>query len=88
MLFSPSVVTLLDLDCDISILIDSSEEEEKEGKKGEESSKHKDVKILQVFKSDIDLLDVYTSTSLEFYSNTYTSNYLDLISPPPEGSII
>lgn len=81
MIITPSVVTLLDLDYDIAVLIDSSEEEEKEGK---ESAKDKDVKILQVFKNGNRDIDSYLSAHPRFYSNTYKSNYLELISPPPE----
>ena len=61
---TPSLVTLLNVDYDVSVIIDITEEEEKEGK---ESSKDKDVKILN-----------------DFNNKKYTSNYLDLTSPPPE----
>lgn len=81
MIVTPAVVTMLDMDYDISIMIDSSEEEEKEGK---ESSKDKDVKILQITKSNFNAFDSDLIFNPGYYSNTYTSHYLKLISPPPE----
>lgn len=78
---TPSLVTLLNVDYDVSVIIDITEEEEKEGK---ESSKDKDVKILNDFNNDIyPTIEILTFT-LKYYNKKYTSNYLDLTSPPPE----
>lgn len=78
---TPSLVTLLNVDYDVSVIIDITEEEEKEGK---ESSKDKDVKILNNFNNDIyPTIEILTFT-LKYYNKKYTSNYLDLTSPPPE----
>lgn len=74
------------MDCDISVVLDSSEEEEKEGKEGKESAKDKDVKIFQVFNSNLNFFSNYLSINSGFYSNTYTSNFLEHTSPPPEFS--
>ena len=84
MIITPSVVVLFDLDHDISIMVDTNEEEEKAGK---ESSINKDVKILQALKKDLNSLDSFLSANPRFYSNSYTSNYQELISPPPEHII-
>ncbi len=85
-IITPSIVLLFDLDHSIYIIVDSSEEEEKEGKEGKESAKDKDVKIFQIFNSDLDFFSNYLTLNSGLYSNTYTSNYLELISPPPEFS--
>ena len=81
---TPSMVTILNIDCDITILVDSSEEEEKEGKEGKESSKDKDIKILQNIDHSLNSFISNLVFNQRFYSNKYTSNYLELISPPPE----
>ena len=81
MIVTPTVAVLLDLDYDVSILVDTSEEEEKEGK---ESAKDKDVKILQIFKNNINAFDSYLASISSVYPDSYTSNYQKLISPPPE----
>lgn len=79
--FAPTMVTLLDTEYDISILLDASEEEEKEGK---ESTKDIEIKILHVFEYDAN--DFFTSSSsvLGFYSNSYSSTHTELSYPPPK----
>jgi len=81
MIIMPSVVTLLDLDYDLTIMVDANEEEEKEGK---ESAKDKEIKIIQVIKNGLNTSHSSLSAITRFYSNSYTSNYLELISPPPD----
>ena len=81
MIVTPTVAVLLELDYDVSILVDTSEEEEKEGK---ESAKDKAVKILQIFKNNFNAFDSYLAFISRVYPNSYISNYQKLISPPPE----
>ena len=52
MMIKSSIITILEFDCEISLLIDANEEEEKEGK---ESSKDLESKILQVHPMDWEL---------------------------------
>ena len=87
MIISPSVITLLDVDYDISIMVDINEEEEKEGKEGKEgkeSSKDKDVKILQIFKNNFSSIYSDLNSNPGYYLDTYSFSYKELISPPPE----
>ncbi|MBT8305198.1 MAG: hypothetical protein KJP09_12060 [Bacteroidia bacterium] len=84
MIITPSIVTLLDLDYDISIMVDANEEEEKEGK---ESANDKELKIIQVIKKGLNTSRSSFSAMTVFYSNSYSSNFQDLISPPPEFNI-
>lgn len=88
MLVTPSIITMLDFDCEISLLIDTNEEEEKEGnegKEGKESSKDLEPKILQEYVTNLSFISSYNSNNLEFYYNSYSSNFLELFSPPPES---
>jgi hypothetical protein len=79
---APTVSVVLNSDFDVSILLDSSEEEEKEGK---ESSKDIEVKILQI-RDDSGSSFFDSSSSISgFYSNTYSSKHFKLVSPPPQN---
>ena len=82
MMIKSSIITILEFDCEISLLIDANEEEEKEGK---ESSKDLESKILQEYVTNISFINSYSSNNIEFYSNSYSSNFLELFSPPPEA---
>ena len=87
MIITPSVVTIMDLDYDIILMLDMGEEEEKEGKEGKEgkeSVKDKEVKILQLFENNLHSFASYLSHDPDFYLNTYTFSYKEIISPPPE----
>lgn len=82
-IITPSVVMLMDIDYDVSFMLNSQEEEEKEGK---ESSNDKEVKILQLFNTDFSSYFSTLESYSGFYAVTYTSNNLELFSPPPEWS--
>lgn len=81
----PSIMTMADTDFDVAIFIDTNEEEEK---KGNESLKDIEIKIIQ----SIEKLDLLTSDELnslhDFYSNRYNSEFKELTSPPPEQYIL
>jgi len=82
---APTIALVMDADYDVSILLETNEEEEKEGK---ESLKDIEVKVLQILqKSSSDILSSQISI-LGFYSNTYSSAHKELVSPPPEYYIL
>lgn len=79
----PTIATLIDSEYDVSILLDTNEEEEKESN---ESSKDVEVKIIQLLQSEFNSLSKCTNLTLGFYSNIYSSTHSELLSPPPEFS--
>jgi pyridoxine 5'-phosphate synthase PdxJ len=78
----PTVLSVLNTDIDISLFIDTNEEESKEG----EASKEKDVKIIELNILHNSLTDTTSSENNTIYLKKYTSVYLNLLSPPPENS--
>ena len=81
----PTLLTIADSNYDIAIILDSSEEEEKSGK---ESLKDLEVKIIPATDGQDFLSGKDRSKQLDFYSNKYISEFGELISPPPEQSIL
>jgi len=82
---APTIAMALGAEYDVSILLDSNEEEEKEGK---ESLNDIEVKVLQISqKPSSDVASSETSI-LGFYSNKYSSTHTELLSPPPEYHIL
>ena len=80
----PNIMAMVDNTYDISVLIDSSEEEEK---KGEEKGKDLEIEILENIKQDfttfkINLVDIFRSRN-----DNYRSYRKELTSPPPEPCI-
>jgi len=80
----PDIMVMVDNTYDISVLIDSSEEEEK---KGEEKGKDLEIEILENIKQDfttfkINLVDIFRSRN-----DNYRSYSKELTSPPPEPCI-
>ncbi len=82
---APTIVVVMGADYDVSILIDSNEEEEKEGK---ESLNDTEVKVLQTSQKSSSEVASSKTSILEFYSNKYSSTYTELLSPPPEYFIL
>lgn len=81
---APNILAVVDNDYDISILIDVPEEEEK---KGEE--KGKDIKIKIPLKNNVQYKSYYSlARLLNNHSENYNSLFKELISPPPEHSIL
>lgn len=76
----PSILAVVDDTYDISILISSSEEEEKKIKDIE-------VKILSEKSIDQSFLNISLVSSLNYCQNNYNSLYKELTSPPPEINI-
>ena len=80
----PDIMVMVDNTYDVSVLIDSSEEEEK---KGEEKGKDLEIEILENIKQDfttfkINLVDIFRSRN-----DNYRSYSKELTSPPPEPCI-
>jgi len=78
---APTIDMLLDSDYDVSILLDSCDEEEKEGK---ESKKDIEVKVLQISDKDSSSIALIETSLLGFYFNKYASAHKELFLPPPE----
>ena len=78
---APNVLAIVDNDYDLSILIDSLEEEEK---KREE--KVKDIKVEMPSKSNIEYA-IYNNLArlLNSHSENYNSLFKEQTSPPPES---
>lgn len=80
----PNVIALVDDNFEISILIDSNEEEEK---KGEEKVKDFEIEILAEDSVENNTYDISLVKLLNFHSDNYSSLVKELTSPPPEISI-
>ena len=80
----PEILALVDDNYEISILIDSNEEEEK---KGEE--KVKDHKIEGPSRDNVEHVNYHNSLAklLNTHSDNYNSLFKELTSPPPETNI-
>lgn len=81
---APNILAMVDDNYDISILIDTNEEEEK---KGEE--KGKDIKIKVPLRNNAEYTSYYSlARLLNTHSENYSSLFKELTSPPPEQSIL
>jgi len=80
----PSVLSLIDDSIDISILYESSEEEEEE--KGSENIKDIEITFSELNGKESDFALTKTENYLGYYSKSYPKPHLNLISPPPEVS--
>ncbi|WP_298237668.1 hypothetical protein [uncultured Algibacter sp.] len=83
-LVAPTVLVAVDDSIDVSIFYASSEEEEK----GSEKNKDKEILFFEfnISEPDFDLNE--TNNSLGYYFKNYPKPHLNLISPPPELSIL
>jgi hypothetical protein len=80
---APNIFAIVDDNYDISILIDTNEEEEK---KGEE--KVKDLKIKVPSRDNLEYASYFSlSKLLNAHSDNYNSLFKELTSPPPETNI-
>ena len=80
----PTVIALTDDSIDISAFYASSEEEEK----GVEKNKDLEIQDFQIQNSEISLGSAKTENDLSYFFKTYPKPHLNLISPPPELSIL
>lgn len=83
-LIAPSVIILVDDSIDVSIFFTSTEEEEK----GNEKNKDIEKLFFETLYADATLIFSITENELEYYYKKYTKPHLNLISPPPDFSII
>jgi hypothetical protein len=81
-LTAPSVLSMIDDSIDISILYESSEEEEK----GSENIKDIEITFSELNGKESDFALTKTENYLGYYSKSYPKLHLNLISPPPEIS--
>lgn len=80
----PNIMAMVDNTYDISVLIDSSEEEEK---KGEEKGKDLEIEILENTKQDFTTFKINLVDILRSRNDNYRSYSKELTSPPPEPCI-
>tara|TARA_Y100000385_G_scaffold253294_1_gene277331 strand:- start:3068 stop:3370 length:303 start_codon:yes stop_codon:yes gene_type:complete len=80
----PDIMVMVDNTYDISVLIDSSEEEEK---KGEEKGKDLEIEILENIKQDFTTFKINLVDILMSRNDNYRSYSKELTSPPPEPCI-
>ncbi len=77
---TPAILSIVDTNNDISILLDIGEEEETK-----ESLDSLEIKVLQNNKvSDILFFNNQNQSVLNPYTNTYNSVYKQIFSPPPK----
>ena len=74
----------MDDNFEVSILIDSNEEEEK---KGEEKGKDFEIELLSKDALENSINNIILVKALNLQSNNYSSLFKELISPPPELNI-
>ena len=80
----PDIMVMVDNTSGISVLIDSSEEEEK---KGEEKGKDLEIEILENIKQDFTTFKINLVDILRSRNDNYRSYSKELTSPPPEPCI-
>lgn len=80
----PDIMVMVDNTYDVSVLIDSSEEEEK---KGEEKGKDLEIEILENIKQDFTTYKINLVDILRLRNDNYRSYSKELTSPPPEPCI-
>jgi len=80
----PDIMVMVDNTYDISVLLDSSEEEEK---KGEEKGKDLEIEILENIKQDFTTYKINLVDILRLRNDNYRSYSKELTSPPPEPCI-
>lgn len=78
---APTYISLTDVNCDLTEIVDFNEEEENKGKK---SVKDLEVKLYYAVNNGSLFIDLEKKKRVSFYSKKYTSHYKKLISPPPE----
>lgn len=76
----PSFLLVFNTDVDIALYIDMNEEENKEG----ESSKEKDIKVIDFYNLNNSQFDTTLTVYNTLCIKRYSSVYLNHISPPPE----
>ncbi|WP_298779262.1 hypothetical protein [uncultured Polaribacter sp.] len=83
LIVAPTVISLVDCNHEISVLLDMNEEEEKG--KGKESTKDLEIKIQQTEHNCSFLLrEIQKNKNLRFLSKNYISKYPKIFTPPPE----
>jgi len=81
----PNIVAIVDDNYEVSILIDSNEEEEK---KGEEKVKDFEIEVLTEDTIEYNIYNASLVKLLNLHSDDYSSLVKELTSPPPEINIL
>lgn len=81
---APNIFAIVDDNYDISILIDTNEEEEK---KGEEKFKDFEIEVPSKSTIEYNSYSICLSQLQNANNNNYSSLFKELVSPPPELSI-
>lgn len=84
-LTAPTIIKLVDDSVDISIFYTTSSPEED---KGIEKSNNVEVLFTSLLMSDLDFYSKENKDNLGFYFKNYSKPHLNLISPPPDLSIL
>ncbi len=83
-LTGPSIMYMVDDSMDISILLDSGEEEEK----GKENIKDIQFSVSELDGNECDFFLDETENGLGYFFKNYPKPHMNLISPPPEHFIL
>ncbi len=78
---APSVVTLLDEGCDVSMFCGLEDEKEKEEKDGQKTF---ELNFIEVKNNDNSPVVVELKLDTKFYLNTFKELHKENVSPPPE----
>jgi hypothetical protein len=81
---APNIISIVDDNFDISILIDCNEEEEK---KGEEKFKDFEIEVPSKSTIEYNSYTICLSQLQNANNNNYSSLFKELVSPPPELNI-
>jgi len=79
---TPDLVLLLDKEMHAKVLLDSTDEEKKES----ETSKEKEVKIIEMIDASLFHANMLQKNRSLFDEKKYASVYLNLVLPPPDFS--
>ncbi len=77
---APTVIYIMDDSVDISLLLTSNDDEEKEG----EISNDKEVLFLESLNNEVHFSSKKAENNLVYFFKKYTKPHLNLIFPPPE----
>ncbi len=80
---APTILSFIDGNSEICLLIDMGEEESKE----KEASKDAETKIVHLSNTNLSLYGLGLSDAMGYYLKNYSKPYLNLVSPPPEQNV-
>mgnify|MGYP001083338243 CR=1 FL=1 len=78
---SPTIISLVDIESEIAIVLENNEEEEN---KGQEALKDLEIKFYSFSNFSASFVEITKKSNIRFTNKKYTSLSKELISPPPE----